>query len=138
MKHVTPASRHVATCTSLLAICLASCDVAPNQDSQKTKAFAEQLSAQLNQLENRLSKVEAITANAGNWTLWYQPEQGFNTPYPVAQSAFPTKEACLESAYQYSVTGGAVTSRDPYVIQTKTVRFIYRCLPNGIDPYMRK
>jgi hypothetical protein len=123
--------------SSLLAICLPSCNLVPNQDSQQTKALTEQLSARLNQVESRLSKVEATTANAGNWTLWYQTEsQGFANR-PVAQSAFPTKEACLESAYQYSVTGGEVTSRDPYVIQTKTARFIYRCLPYGINPLAR-
>jgi hypothetical protein len=126
-----------------LSACLSACDLPAEQ--QRAQTAESKLDQKFIQLESRVENLqhtqvklaESQQSQNGDWVLWSQAE-GINAGYPVAQSAFPTKEACLESASQWSIPGGQVVSRDPYIIRNKSGGWIYRCLPHGTDPLARR
>jgi hypothetical protein len=130
----------IAPVILVCVIALCSCDSVPNAQEEANAKLVQRLS----QLENRIAQLEQRKSQmldrqpktTGDWVLWYQAE-GINAGYPAAQTAFSTKEACLESAAQWSVPKGEVVSRDPYIIRNKSGGIIYRCLPQGINPLQR-
>jgi hypothetical protein len=121
------------------------CDALPNpqEEAQRDQAIAKledrvsQLDAKESQLDQRQAAIVDRQANTtGEWILWYQVG-GMNPTYPTAQSAFSSKEQCLDAAHAWQIPKQQVDSWDPYVIRNKDGEYIYRCLPNGINPMQR-
>lgn len=124
----------------LSAMVLAACSQLFDPPDNATKLAA--LQKQLSQITSDVAKLEIQvgslrTASSGEWVLWYSEMNLQNSLISsgiTPQSAYPTKEECLTAAQTWSLPGGKVIGLDPYVIETKTIQVMYRCLPRDIKP----
>ncbi len=103
---------------------------------QKTSAEVVTLRAQITSLRSQVAQLKK-NASSGRWVLWYS-ETGLNSLYRsgiTPTSAYPTKKVCLGAAKGWSLPGAKIMGLDPYIIENKTYRVTYRCLPRGVTPY---
>jgi hypothetical protein len=68
------------------------------------------------------------------WQSQQDLHNAFNSGYPTAQSAYATKELCVQASQGWSIPEEKVIAMDPYIIENKAYRVTYRCLPTGIKP----
>jgi hypothetical protein len=73
------------------------------------------------------------------WVLWESKEwvdrTAFNNfGYPKLLSAYPSKEKCMAASNEWQLPNSEIISLDPRIIQDKTIKYIYRCLPSDVVP----
>lgn len=117
----------------LSVVPLGACSQQPSP--RQTKSLVA-MRAEVSQLKAKLAAMRNQTPQQ-EWVLWHSrtSHNGLVSSGTAPQSAYATKDECLQAAHAWSLPGSRVLSLDPYIFEKAGVRWTYSCLPRDVTPY---